>query len=109
MKFTVTGRRGGKTTKMVTAFKSEPDAIMLVHSEAERTRIIGEFRLDRSMADRIFTLERLRSSRGRRINASKLLVDNLDLVLWRLLDVSPTLEAKELWVSATGEMKQPKR
>lgn len=92
MRFLVTGRTSGKTTKMIKWLEDNPEAICVVHSAMEADRLAREYKIDRQ---RFFTPGAVLF--GTSIN-SKVGVDNLDLILGRLLRTNNEIDL----VTATG-------
>lgn len=112
MRIMVRARAGGKTHTMLQALISNPNALLVTHSETEATRLRRE--LDR-MEDlehppyaRIVSAEKSRDwLRGRNQPPVDLLVDNLDLVLGNYLGAMP-IEAT-MTNHVTVDTPKPKR
>lgn len=95
MKFYIGGRRSGKTEMLVKWIRSNPDAIMIVHTVREAERIAAQYSLDLYRVRSIGEVEH-GGLMGRR--NVKLGIDNLNLILPNIL--GHHVER----VTATGEL-----
>ena len=89
MQMIVMNRRAGKTTRMVTALKEQPNSILIVINDRERVRIVEDYKLDWKDAERILTpkMARDRLRFGKR--PAKVFADNIDMILTEFLGVLP--------------------
>lgn len=86
------GRGTGKTSLIVEWLKEDDSRVMVTHGEAEKARLVRQFGLAQSVADRIVTgdLEQLRGRSG------EIGVDNIDLVVQKLMFQLSTVDLYEL-------------
>jgi len=99
MRVLVTGRRMGKTTKMVETLKANPDKRLLVFNEHEKRRLVYEFKLK---PEQIVTVADLQSDRRRGGGARgpiPLAVDNAEMILQAMLPSEWRIEE----LAITGE------
>ncbi len=75
----------GKTRKLVTEFLATPDSLLVVHSLAERKRIMLEYPIPNDKAPRIVDFGYVLSDRVRGLKVSTLFVDNADKMLYTTL------------------------
>lgn len=98
MRFMITGRQMGKTHRMIKWLRQNPHAVAVVHSKNEADRLDREYP---DVADRIVLYRHLgtvlRSGNHNQIVG----IDNLDLILHRVLELPPMTEIK--FITATGE------
>lgn len=75
-------RSYGKTYQLIHEIQDEPETGLVVFSNQEKERIIHLYKLDRN---RVFTVQEIKRGLDRGRGITKLVIDNVDLVLFELL------------------------
>lgn len=93
-------RQTGKTTALISIFKRNPQAILIVHRERRKVEMALAYGLSGTDLDRIYTVDNVRD-RLRGKQAGTILIDDLDVILPQLLGV-PYAGEHGIIATATG-------